>query len=311
MSSSDSSSSSSSAHSSAPSRPPCRYRTARFHDQECSRYFDCPSHILARAREEEHNVQQQEEEEQLDEESGDDEDVDDDDDDDDVDGDDADVSQQDVTMRDVSDDEQDPLDQDLDQDGRTLADQHPEHTTNRQRVNAGKQRQEVIDLTDSPPQRTQDAPIIAGPSSTAQAGSRHAMDVIDLTGDSSPPQVPVLDRALPALPALDAPTSSLVAPPSRSGAVSPSAQRRPATPPSPPPPTRRRTSTNQFSGAPTSTSRQPQQHVQQVQQQQRRPSTTRRPSDITLPRWQPDAEVTFCPICRTQFSFLVRKHHCR
>jgi hypothetical protein len=33
--------------------------------------------------------------------------------------------------------------------------------------------------------------------------------------------------------------------------------------------------------------------------------------DIILPRWQPDAEVTYCPICRTQFSFFVRKHHCR
>ncbi|KAI2633751.1 FYVE-domain-containing protein [Hypomontagnella submonticulosa] len=36
-----------------------------------------------------------------------------------------------------------------------------------------------------------------------------------------------------------------------------------------------------------------------------------RPQDISLPRWQPDSEVTFCPICRTQFSFFVRKHHCR
>lgn len=32
---------------------------------------------------------------------------------------------------------------------------------------------------------------------------------------------------------------------------------------------------------------------------------------VTLPRWQPDAEVTYCPICHTQFSFFVRKHHCR
>lgn len=29
------------------------------------------------------------------------------------------------------------------------------------------------------------------------------------------------------------------------------------------------------------------------------------------PRWQPDAEVTYCPICRTQFNFFIRKHHCR
>ena len=33
--------------------------------------------------------------------------------------------------------------------------------------------------------------------------------------------------------------------------------------------------------------------------------------EIILPRWQPDAEVTYCPICRMQFSFFVRKHHCR
>lgn len=56
-------------------------------------------------------------------------------------------------------------------------------------------------------------------------------------------------------------------------------------------------------------------------------------SQIIIPRWQPDAEVTLCPICRTQFSksykslidhyecvcsvtdhiigFFIRKHHCR
>jgi hypothetical protein len=30
-----------------------------------------------------------------------------------------------------------------------------------------------------------------------------------------------------------------------------------------------------------------------------------------MPRWQPDAEVTSCPICGTVFSFWYRKHHCR
>lgn len=34
-------------------------------------------------------------------------------------------------------------------------------------------------------------------------------------------------------------------------------------------------------------------------------------SSVGPPRWQPDAEVTYCPICRTQFSFFIRKHHCR
>lgn len=33
--------------------------------------------------------------------------------------------------------------------------------------------------------------------------------------------------------------------------------------------------------------------------------------DIDVPRWQPDAEVTSCPICGTVFSFWYRKHHCR
>ncbi|KAH7329265.1 hypothetical protein B0I35DRAFT_40764 [Stachybotrys elegans] len=33
--------------------------------------------------------------------------------------------------------------------------------------------------------------------------------------------------------------------------------------------------------------------------------------EFFLPRWQPDAEVTYCPICQSQFSIFVRKHHCR
>ncbi|PNY28038.1 E3 ubiquitin-protein ligase PIB1 [Tolypocladium capitatum] len=33
--------------------------------------------------------------------------------------------------------------------------------------------------------------------------------------------------------------------------------------------------------------------------------------EFALPRWQPDAEVTYCPICHAQFSIFVRKHHCR
>ncbi|KAK0734124.1 hypothetical protein B0T26DRAFT_633212 [Lasiosphaeria miniovina] len=41
------------------------------------------------------------------------------------------------------------------------------------------------------------------------------------------------------------------------------------------------------------------------------PADSRSPSEFIVPRWQPDAEVTYCPICRTQFSIFVRKHHCR
>ena len=42
-----------------------------------------------------------------------------------------------------------------------------------------------------------------------------------------------------------------------------------------------------------------------------RPQAGRQPSEIVLPRWQPDSDVTYCPICHAQFSIFVRKHHCR
>jgi hypothetical protein len=41
----------------------------------------------------------------------------------------------------------------------------------------------------------------------------------------------------------------------------------------------------------------------QIRRRQRRePSSEPTLTDFAVPRWQPDAEVTMCPICRTQFS---------
>ncbi|KAK5165817.1 uncharacterized protein LTR77_008740 [Saxophila tyrrhenica] len=37
----------------------------------------------------------------------------------------------------------------------------------------------------------------------------------------------------------------------------------------------------------------------------------RRESDHVLPKWQPDADVSKCPVCQTEFHFFYRKHHCR
>ncbi|QSZ30089.1 hypothetical protein DSL72_004609 [Monilinia vaccinii-corymbosi] len=33
--------------------------------------------------------------------------------------------------------------------------------------------------------------------------------------------------------------------------------------------------------------------------------------EVIVPRWQPDSEVTQCPICTASFGWLSRKHHCR
>lgn len=33
--------------------------------------------------------------------------------------------------------------------------------------------------------------------------------------------------------------------------------------------------------------------------------------EINLPGWEPDADVSLCPVCLTEFTFWYRKHHCR
>ncbi|KAI0186013.1 FYVE zinc finger-domain-containing protein [Xylaria flabelliformis] len=42
-----------------------------------------------------------------------------------------------------------------------------------------------------------------------------------------------------------------------------------------------------------------------------RPEQPNVPQSITLPTWQPDTEVTHCPICGVRFSMFLRRHHCR
>jgi hypothetical protein len=40
-------------------------------------------------------------------------------------------------------------------------------------------------------------------------------------------------------------------------------------------------------------------------------ASNRRASDLVLPRWQSDADVSQCPVCKNYFTFWYRKHHCR
>lgn len=300
-------------HHDEPYDPVCTYRTPQFHDLECSRYFDCPTHTIERARSEtaaEDDDQDDDQDEGLD---ANEEDEDDDDDDEDQHNDDD------------EDDEEDEDEELFQEESQGGGDEHEELSLQPGEVSplseegpldrqSGKSpergrtleshsggQHDIIDLTTPSPGPRQEASPIAGPSNRAG----YASVVVDLTSDSPPQSVgrdaaetSGEERALPNIPMTDV---GLDSPVQRVGeAELLSAQRRPATPPSPPPPIRRRTSSNNFDNPPRST-----------QPQLQRSSAGRRPSDIVLPRWQPDAEVTICPICHTQFSIFVRKHHCR
>ena len=39
--------------------------------------------------------------------------------------------------------------------------------------------------------------------------------------------------------------------------------------------------------------------------------SARQSQEVAIPKWQPDNDVTRCPICNTSFTFWYRKHHCR
>lgn len=290
MSSPDYSSDSSSGASSDRSSPArvCPHRNARFHDQEYSRYFDCPSHLLERAASDaaaSNDQRDREEQDVHDEEER---------------------SSNEISR--ISDDE--PGGQDIDDAPAAAIDLEADPEAD----NAG---QNVIDLTASSPDNNQPSSpqIVLGASQIpaaeggrtepfGQGRSRLEPEVIDLTGDSSEESAQPgpsntnqnVERALPTLP--PSASGSSISSQRSAGAGSPSFQRRPATPPSPPPAFRRRTSSNAFAA------------TRATHQQQRLPES-RRPSDLVLPRWQPDAEVTLCPICHTQFSIFIRKHHCR
>lgn len=281
----------------------CRYQTARFHDRECSRFYDCPTHSIDRAPSDGEHDEQEEEDDDND---------------------------NDIDDGDEDDEEEDEMDEDEDdlhseQDGYLHAEEDPEPMATPLRSGNGAD-PNVIDLTGSSPEQERQQ----RPAHTAGQQS-NSPEVIDLTEDSPSPDAVAKARAGKARQQdiiRQRPTqSSAEAGPSAtiyqtttanvSGGSSPSGQRRPATPPSPPPPIRRRTSTNDFGPAPRTAQQQApvslvQLQQQQQQQQQPRPSvSSRRPSEIVLPRWQPDAEVTICPICGTQFSVFIRKHHCR
>lgn len=61
-------------------------------------------------------------------------------------------------------------------------------------------------------------------------------------------------------------------------------------------------------GSPVNVSGSPQSVSRQLNSLRHRESSF---TDYRLPRWQPDSEVSNCPICGSTFTFWFRKHHCR
>lgn len=287
----------------------CPFRTSRYHDQECSRYFDCPTHQIERARSERSESEEEDDEVEVEDEGEAEDDIEDEEDEED---DHDDISLNEALSLSEDGSAYQEMDTGLPEPGssglESAMDAHLSPET---------AHHDVIDLTRSSPEGGHE---MAGATASGSWDSRSTTgdgsppfrqdrsgqepEVIDLTSDSPEPitragpssSVPHVERALPNLPA--SASGSISSSHRSGGSGSPSAQRRPGTPPSPPPPIRRRTSSNNTGSVRGS-------------YQQQRTIEGGSPADLVLPRWQPDAEVTICPICHTQFSIFIRKHHCR
>ena len=291
---------------SGPHSSSCQWRTDRFNDQECSRYFDCPTHIVERA------LSQGSEE---------------DDDDDENHTHDNDLyehgEQEDVEMTDRDDDHSaagtvSPISEESGSNGhenqRSYMGVSPSpgpSMTGGARLTPGDGDEVEITgsrtISDGAQAQTREVGRLSTPRGMASGTSENPILL-----DDSPVQTPVLQQ-----PNITPSSTSIShAEPVTGGTASrPSTQvydghrisnsgaaaggERPAALPAiptyeefmasglAPPPDRTRPSFS--AGGPD----------------------PRSPPEFALPRWQPDAEVTYCPICRAQFSIFVRKHHCR
>lgn len=257
---------------------PCPWRTTQFHDQECSLFFDCPSHLVERSLSVTGSIHTQPAH------------------------DDGAIADPDLASDDSSPNDQSAavLSESTQREDDIYS---PQQSPNLEEIHSRALTAEIID-PDSP---TQDiggladstdlmnalpalpiTPTEDEPASSSRSGVDARSEQLDLHPDQteghSRPRSEQ-ERGLPDLPGLPGlpqprrertPVSR-----ERMDAPLPSPRRTPseALPPLPPPP-----------------------------QGEVEGSTT---SEWSVPRWQPDAEVTYCPICRAQFSFFVRKHHCR
>ena len=249
----------------------CRYRTSRYSDDECSRYFDCPSHIVDRAASDDGDDDREEDPGETS--RG-------------IDGAAAVTSGHSLAVVPPLDDH-DPSDGTLGQihgqgrrgmgsrisPGRIIENESGRSAQQLDPAGsiAGSSAENPIDSTeDTPPTRWTSGTPDGGSAPTRPLRSPHddqvqPAQIAGPAGHSSPRQA-----------SADTPANSRGLPLTRPGFVQ--------------------------TQVPLAVSVFPDASGSQQQSGQ---------SDFTLPRWQSDAEVMYCPICRTQFSIFVRKHHCR
>ncbi|KAJ2907053.1 hypothetical protein MKZ38_008621 [Zalerion maritima] len=322
---------------SPPSASICEWRTDRFHDQECERFFDCPTHIVERSLSVEgddvrHDVRH-----------------------DDLDG--GDDLYDDTSENEEGEARHSRSDEDASVGRFEVPSGSPRPSEPSTRDASGPPREggsiEGASSRTSSPVSTPDGDVgISNEENnlTEEGGEDYEDESENATYLAAParqlrtgPEGAAMDQPPPrrsSLPGtqmptrghVDASTHSLPPVPQDQGySPAPSSSRQqPQTPPLPPLPqsAAQRTSlyaAGRYQGTSTLTRlediissmsepraapRVPQQppHGAARRANQEQPAP---PREIILPRWQPDNEATFCPICRTQFSIFVRKHHCR
>jgi hypothetical protein len=244
-----------------PYSPVCRWRTAEYYDQECARFFDCPSHVVERVL----SDQDAERPEGVDGAAGEEQEQ---------------VGGEEEVRPEGHDD--DAVDE-----GRS----DEERTGERSEEGSSEDIGEVSSRVTSEAQATTETPVQEDLSS--EGATLGTLGMFEMPARQRPAHVLVSRPER---------SSSLFVRPAPSVLQSESTTARPSPGfsdlrPSPGP-----QQTVPAAGSSSSSPAHP---------PSRGAAESRALPDFVLPRWQPDAEVTYCPICHTQFSIFVRKHHCR
>lgn len=239
--------------------PICPWRTPRFNDRECERYFDCPTHIVERALTESdhHDEHQDESHGEGTQESG--------------------TTPEQVQHQAETGNTSSPGEGQNNNDdvgpGQAFPSSGGGSTPS---VNISTASEPAVPEP-SVPQEVSDRPATYTSNSSLQPSTQPGEEERETPGPTLTSELPIRGPML-----------------SSSGPAEPQATNTSTPSPSPAP----RLVSRPTAAVPSSTP-------------PAAPTQPPAPPQIVLPRWQPDSEVTYCPICGTQFSIFVRKHHCR